>query len=328
MVAGAQGRGSWVGNLQRDFEWLRKYAGEDASLLEGNDIVFWRSCVLGHPAWRDLVVAATKACRGDRQRQAHAGVRQKQWVNAAQEAGVEVPLDIQERLGVSARTRAHVGSEARGCNQCGKFFGTSRGLATHATKRHGHRAKGRYFASGSVCPRCLTDFQDRYRLVEHYRATLIDCLRHVEACFPARSEEQVAREDADTAAEIGHNKRCGWWSGKALVPAVRLAGCPIPAAGTEEAALMHRRWMKRSQGQGDAYARLQPEVARVEVVAESPRPEWEPRARVVMQSAGGNCRGRRGEYELNGLSVGALAISMRSQVCDTGGCSPKCGGQQ
>ena len=92
------------------------------------------------------------------------------------------------------------------CEDCGRGFGTTTALATHAYRVHGHKRWERQFATGSHCPVCMTDLGTRMRAIHHLCHNSPKCpekLHHGE--YESLLPEHAAELDALGAA---HGKRC------------------------------------------------------------------------------------------------------------------------
>ena len=92
------------------------------------------------------------------------------------------------------------------CGDCGRGFGTTAALATHAFRVHGHKRWERQFVAGSHCPVCMTDLGTRMRAIHHLCHNSPRCaekLHHGE--FESLLPEHAAELDALDAA---HGKRC------------------------------------------------------------------------------------------------------------------------
>ena len=61
------------------------------------------------------------------------------------------------------------------CGPCRRAFKSKAGLATHFFRKHQRRAEYRFFARGSVCAACGTDYHGYCRLLAHLRAWT-DCV--------------------------------------------------------------------------------------------------------------------------------------------------------
>jgi hypothetical protein len=84
---------------------------------------------------------------------------------------------------------------------CAPVFCTRRGLKIHAIRCHDSRIEVRWFAIGSVCPVCQTDFRSRLRLLAHLQWGAKACVHAASSGrLPRFSLEQVAAADAFDAA--------------------------------------------------------------------------------------------------------------------------------
>ena len=88
------------------------------------------------------------------------------------------------------------------CADCGKQFGTKRGLWLHEVVVHQRVAAAAFYARGSICPVCKYDFRTRPRLITHLTRGSLRC---VLACKlgtvePMTQDEHVAETVATAAA--------------------------------------------------------------------------------------------------------------------------------
>ena len=142
------------------------------------------------------------------------------------------------------------------CDLCPKTFGSSRALAMHAARTHNYRKKVRYYAVGDECQSCLKKFHTRCRLATHYEKNE-RCYQAIMACWPPMPQSIVDSLDLADKEHEATLRREGWWATKALQPACRLHGPPVPPANSPEAADMQAKMLARRPPDETAYDNLQ-----------------------------------------------------------------------
>ena len=79
------------------------------------------------------------------------------------------------------------------CYDCGKTFTTEATLKRHRTKAHLPAQDPQWFAAGTVCACCQTDFRTRVRLVRHLRHRKTGCMTYYLAHHAPSTQTKSAR---------------------------------------------------------------------------------------------------------------------------------------
>ena len=279
---------SWINACERSFDWFRRFYSDHIGLPADNNLASWLPIVSLDANWFGRVKAAGAACRRFRQATAESVTWQKRFDTAFTEAGGVLPA------------RPLPCAERWTCDQCDKWFGSRRALATHSARVHGYRRLVKLYAVGDTCQACCRCYHNRSRLAEHLRdATL--CLETLQHCFPPVDDDHLAQLDAQEQQDNAPMKADGWGATKALHPMRKLLGPRLPPPHSAAAHEMFQKYMQRSSGASEAATLLQ--GRRDGPVSDSPQVQVfaEDFPAFVMNVPAGFPEGD-GRYDLGGLA--------------------------
>ena len=235
--------GSWLQSCTDAFEWFRKYYDVPFAPIT-NQLADWMLVISTDASWKGRLKRAAYSCIQHCKARAEQHVFQLRFETRYVQIGGILPVTDQPVV------------EKWQCDLCNRCFPSRRGLAVHSARSHGYKRIERYFASGDVCDACGKLFHARARLLSHlYECTT--CFTTLQACFPPMAEETVTElDDIDTQYAVDMRKQ-GWWTTKAFLPPLKIAGPLLPSAGTESAHVFHQRWMIRTPNPGTLFQELQ-----------------------------------------------------------------------
>ena len=224
---------SWISSLRESFAWLGRHYGPTRLPGPAAPIEDWWSLIALADRWGGFIKKATRACLSYHKALAQQLVWEKSVEAQLSRDGALAPLDAVQAV-----------SEPWACDKCDMVFASKKALAVHATKVHQYRALVQHFALDGTCPCCCRLFHQRSRLMAHLR-TMSSCMDQLRACFPPLPEATIKELNNLDAAHTREMKAQGWFGTRALQPALRGIGPPLPAPGSPEAAAMLRKWTLR-----------------------------------------------------------------------------------
>ena len=199
------------------------------------------------------------------------------------------------------------------CELCDKCFATRRALAMHAARSHGYKKRVRFYAVGSLCNACCTEFHSRKRLTVHYEHQQ-RCWDTVQACHPPMSEAVVEELDAQDRSREAELRKGGWWAAKAFDPALKVYGPALPPMDDPGSAYMHALQHNRCPSDANAFENLQGRKVDGPLPQQADFWYWHhDMPKFVFQSNGGKDAGA-GAFALKGLAVEAARLHVRSLV--------------
>ena len=160
----------------------------------------------------------------------------------------------------------------------------------------------KYFALGDECPACGKKYFQRCRLLVHLQSTASCQAVHL-ACFVPAAEEVVAALDLDDLAYARAVKQQGWFPTNSFLPALRVPGLVLPAAGSPDAQVMQDKWKLRTQS-GQNFQGLD---GFCEDVPQSSTDD-DPIVPFVMQTDCGQGNGQAGVFQQFGLAAEAARL--------------------
>eukprot|EP00435_Cladocopium_sp_Y103_P037245 s1928_g9.t2 len=223
---------SWLSRCQESFAWFAKFYGPRLGLSEHSDLHDWLAMAKIDPAWKGKLRKATHSCVQFRLAQAEAEVWQ-----------VWISQDLERHGGFPIVRPPTVPPACWHCDLCDATFATSKQLAVHSVRTHGYRSIMKHFARDGRCAHCARDFHTRTRLCAHFHSKP-DCLRHHQACFVPLTPDELHELDASGRQHTRSLKQQGWLPTKAMIPAVRAYGPPLPPVGSPEAQAMLTFWQQ------------------------------------------------------------------------------------
>ena len=174
MWAIVQLEGSWARAAWEDLTWLREWSGETLPPVTAEH---W-------PEWWHVLNAPTGALKR-RAKQA----AQKWW--RAQQARAATDLLLKDLVADAGMATGDENgkppAEVWCCPPCRRGFQSRAALAAHFRKCHERCAAHRYYAIGSVCRACGTDYHSQRRLLLHLRHSSVCC--DVLAALGLKSEQ-------------------------------------------------------------------------------------------------------------------------------------------
>lgn len=294
---------SWLQAFQESCNWMRAHYDKPHRLPQTSHYADWIPFICMDSQWKGKVRKTGHLALQYHMAKAEHAVWQHNFEATLLQAGATVPED----------PKTNTLMERWQCDLCPKIFSSTRALAMHASRDHGYRKKVRYYASGNTCQVCGQLFHTRSRLAVHLEHNA-KCYDVVQACWPPLQEAEVAELDkADKEAESALRKG-GWWATKALLPAVRTEGPPLPPLGDAACNDMYRKMHERKPPDAIAYSQLQGH--KVDTAATAPSGLWWQTADLpafVMQSAQGIDQGA-GAFATAGLAQEAARLHIRALV--------------
>lgn len=222
---------AWSQRVRTDLKWLRsqhpKHIGlidEDASFQE------WCGFVSALPDWKALVSKAASAWLRYQHRLAVGEMRRKLLHFRIEPHGIPI------RSSDSAEVQRYQ------CDMCAEEFTTKRGLFMHASQKHGYRPLPKFYAAGSYCAGCGTEYHVRPRFIAHLR-TAHHCLAQLRAVFAPLSLEELQSCDQEDAELTRQQRKVGQHVRKAVLPACKVPFAALPLVGTSDAEVMLSKHM-------------------------------------------------------------------------------------
>ena len=293
--------GSWGSMLFESFAWFCEFSGPAWKLTPEASLDQWVLAVHTDYAWKGRVRSALKKSCRYRQAKAEYAVWEKAFNRSFHaDTGTTPPV-------------IDVDAVRWQCDQCDKWFGSKKALATHSQRVHGYRRIVRFFASGDTCPACCKLHHSRMRLCQHLTYSK-PCMQILQACFPPLSDEQVAELDRIDDGLTQELKKQGWWSTKALLPACQASGPLLPAADSADARMLYAHGVARSLPAGQAFMHLQGRcVDHVVDDSVTQTPQMHPAQGFVFQSDQGHLDGA-GLFLRDGLPSLTMRMNLRTLV--------------
>ena len=300
---------SWLSHLEQDCAWLRVHL-KPHEVPADTSVQGWLEFIQRAPHWKHLLTKAERACTRHLVNTQRMIVWEQKFMKIAQAQELSLP---------APRPPPQPVGDLFWCAECETAWKTRRALAMHCTKKHGYKSSCRSWASGNWCHACGKLYHQRIRLMRHLHGKQ-KCLEHIQACFPPLPPGASQVLDDETLQEAQQYRTAGWAPHRALLPATRTAFVHLPPKGSPEAATMKAAWTSRWQKQGHQwhdmpYDHMHGRVAPCEEsqAPTDPGPDHQVTP-IVMQSPQGTHKGPMGHFDMQGMSVRALAISLRVLV--------------
>eukprot|EP00435_Cladocopium_sp_Y103_P049671 s1362_g15.t1 len=253
------------------------------------------------PAWKGKLRKASQSCVQFRLAQAEAAV----WP-----AWIHRDLDQNGGFPDAQQTAASAANWC--CDLCDAKFATSKQLAIHSVRTHGYRPVMKHFARDGCCAHCAQDFHTRTRLCAHFHSKP-DCLRHHQACFVPLSPDELQQLDAHEGQQTHELRQQGWLPTKAVTPAIRAFGPPLPPVGSLAAQTMLAYWQQRAPDvETHAFQMLVGHCEGHEAEAVPVASGSDHIPGFLYQSPQGTCKGHANCFEMGGLARLAASLHIKT----------------
>lgn len=222
LVEACQVENSWYQHLMDDLQWLCTQHPNYDWPAAGIDLEGWCLFVLQCRDWTTLISKAAKDWLRFQTRNAKHQIWERELHRRVAGHGVLIQPSVEDA------------SSGYRCDLCDELFATKRGLYMHSSCRHGYKPLPKFFAFGSHCLGCGTEYHARPRLVAHLR-TAYHCLAKLRACFPPMTEEEIGQKELEDVDFCRKQKALGLHVRKAILPACKVPSALLPEVGSEDA---------------------------------------------------------------------------------------------
>eukprot|EP00435_Cladocopium_sp_Y103_P074980 s16_g52.t2 len=226
---------SWIAQCRDSLRWFAKFYGPKLGLGGNSDFHDWITFVRLDRAWKGRLRKAAKSCIQYRLAEAEAAVWQG-----------HIFQELSRHGGIENSAFVIASAQRWKCDLCDAEFSSKHALATHCTKSHGYRTLARHYARDGRCAHCSREFHTRTRLCAHFHSKP-DCLQHHQECFVPLTPDELQTLDVSECENNRDLRQQGWLPTKAILPAIRATGPPLPPLGSLEAKLMRAFWQQRSE---------------------------------------------------------------------------------